>query len=154
MRRPILVFAIALAVTSTCCRSPAATGSDKGWLTDLEQAREQASKTGRPILINFTGSDWCGWCKLLSKEVFSQPEFQSFARDNLVLLTADFPRYKTLPPKEAEQNRALMAKFRVGGFPTIILTDAAGTLLGETGYRRGGAAAYVKHLRELLKGAK
>ena len=151
-RWSMLVFAVALAATLTCRRPPAAIGAEEGWLTDFEQAREQARQTGRPILINFTGSDWCGWCKLLSKEVFSQPEFQSYARDNLVLLVADFPRRKTLPPEVAAQNHSLQARFDVGGYPTIILIDAYGTVLGRTGYRRGGPAAYVEHLRELLKG--
>jgi thiol:disulfide interchange protein len=150
----MLAVAVALTATLACRRPPAATGAEEGWLTNFEQAREQARQTGRPILINFTGSDWCGWCMLLSKEVFTQPEFQSYARDNLVLLVADFPRRKRLPPEVVAQNNALQARFNVGGYPTIILIDASGAVLGQTGYRRGGAAAYVEHLRELLKGGR
>ena len=123
----------------------------EGWLTDFEQAKKAAAEQKRPILLDFTGSDWCGWCVKLDEEVFSQKEFKDFAKDNLVLFMADFPRGKELPPAEKQQNEALMQKYKARGFPTILLLDAAGEVIAKTGYRPGGAAEYVKHLQELLK---
>jgi thioredoxin-related protein len=126
----------------------AATG---GWGDDFEAARKQAQKSGHPILADFTGSDWCGWCIKLDKEVFQQKAFQDYARSNLVLFVADYPRRKQLPPRVARQNEALMEKYQVQGFPTIFLMDADGKVLGRTGYLPGGATAYVPHLQELLE---
>jgi len=120
------------------------------WLDDYEAAKTQARETGRPILINFSGSDWCGWCIRLDEEVLEKPEFKSFAADNLILFVADFPRQMKLPEATAIQNRALAQKFGVRGFPTILLVEADGTTIARTGYQAGGADAYVEHLKELL----
>ncbi|MCZ7637735.1 MAG: thioredoxin family protein [Verrucomicrobia bacterium] len=67
------------------------------WHTDLAKAQALAKTENKKVLINFTGSDWCGFCIKLHKEVFATPEFQEFAGKNLVLVEADFPRNKTLP---------------------------------------------------------
>jgi len=122
----------------------------EGWLTDFEKAKKLAAEKERPILVDFTGSDWCGWCIKLDKEVFSQDEFKKYAKDNLVLFVADFPRRKELPDDVKEQNKKLASKFGVTGLPTIMLLDKNGEKLQQTGYKRGGAEAYVEHLKELL----
>jgi protein disulfide-isomerase len=121
------------------------------WLTDFEAAKKVSAESGKPILINFSGSDWCGWCIKLDNEVFAKPEFASYAKENLVLVHADFPRKKKQPKAEAAQNKALAATYGVQGFPTVLLVDATGKVIGTTGYRKGGAAAYVEHLKELGK---
>lgn len=54
---------------------------NEGWLVNLEEAYQQSNKTGKPIMANFTGSDWCGWCKKLTASVFSKPEFKSWAKE-------------------------------------------------------------------------
>ncbi len=122
-----------------------------GWLTDFKEAQKQARETGRPMLLDFTGSDWCGWCIRLDEEVFSKPEFTAYAEEALVLVKLDFPQDIPQSRELIRQNEALMEQYGVEGFPTIILVDADGEVLAETGYRRGGAEAYVKHLKELLK---
>jgi len=122
----------------------------EGWLTDLEQAKAQAAERRVPILADFSGSDWCGWCIRLDKEVFSRPEFKAYAQESLVLLLVDFPRRQPLPEAQQRQNTALAEKLGVQGFPTVVLLDAEGRELARTGYREGGAEAYVRHLRELL----
>ncbi len=127
------------------------TSAAEGWLTDFEKAKQTAAELKRPILLDFTGSDWCGWCIKLDEEVFSQQEFKDFAKDNLVLFMADFPRNKQLPEAEKKQNEALMRQYKARGFPTILLLKADGEVIAQTGYRRGGAAAYVQHLQDLLK---
>lgn len=123
----------------------------EGWLNDFEEAKTQAAKTGRPILVNFSGSDWCGWCIRLDKEVLSKNAFKNYAKDNLVLFNADFPRSTKLPEMEAKQNAELAEQFEIQGFPTLLLLEADGkTVIAKTGYQKGGAENYVKHIKELL----
>src|SRR5690348_11884172 len=77
------------------------------WLTDLPAAQAAAKAEKKIVLINFTGSDWCGWCIRLRNEVFSQPQFDSFAKDHLVLVETDFPRRKSQSPEVKRANAAL-----------------------------------------------
>ncbi len=125
-------------------------GTATQWLDDYEQAQAKAEDSGRPILINFTGSDWCGWCIRLDQEVFDRDAFKTYAQENLVLFVADFPRGFELPEDVARQNQQLAQKHEVRGFPAILLTESDGTVIAQTGYRRGGAEAYVEHIEELL----
>jgi thioredoxin-related protein len=122
------------------------------WLTDFEQAKKKAAEKNLPILVDFSGSDWCGWCIRLDKEVFSKPEFQKWAKENVVLFMADFPRNsKGQSEKVKQQNQELAAKYQVKGFPTVLLLNKDGEVVGRTGYQRGGPNAYVKHLENMLK---
>jgi len=130
--------------TTTEKPKPAAYTSDKeGWLVDLDEAYATSLKAGKPILANFTGSDWCGWCKRLDAAVFSQPEFKAWSKKNVVLLELDFPRGKQIPQKNREQNAALQNALQVTGFPTVwvfnMAKDASSgryniDALGQTGY--------------------
>ena len=90
-----------------------------GWLVDINQAYEISKKTNKPIMANFTGSDWCGWCVKLKGEVFDKEDFKVWAAKNYVLLEIDFPRRKKLPANYVEQNRGLQSAFGVRGYPTI-----------------------------------
>lgn len=120
------------------------------WITNYNAALEYAKELKRPILANFTGSDWCVWCFRIRDEIFTQDAFKAYARENLVLLTLDFPRGIKLPAEEVAQNERLLNQFGVKGFPTIMLIDANGKEIARTGYQQGGAEAYVKHLKSLL----
>jgi protein disulfide-isomerase len=120
------------------------------WLTDVEEAKRAAAKKGVPIVANFSGSDWCGWCIKLDEEVFSKEEFLAYAKDNVILLTLDFPRRKVQSKAVSDQNKALASMHGVRGFPTVLVLDATGKELARTGYRKGGPAAYVKHLKQLI----
>lgn len=91
----------------------------EGWLVSIDEAYAQSKKTGKPILANFTGSDWCGWCKRLSAAVFDKPGFKTWADKNVVLLELDFPRRKKLPDEIRSQNQSLQQAFRVRGYPTV-----------------------------------
>jgi thioredoxin-related protein len=122
--------------------------SAEGWLTDYEAAKKQAAKEGKDILMDFTGSDWCGWCIRLKKEVFSQETFKKEAPKHFVLLELDFPRSKQLEPKLKAQNNMLRDQFAVQGYPTIMLTDATGKAYAKTGYQPGGPEKYIAHLSE------
>jgi thioredoxin-related protein len=135
------------------CAKNVAPGGEKvevEWLTDFSAAKREAAEKQRPILIDFSGSDWCGWCIKLENEVFSQPAFVNYATNNLVLFLADFPRSKPQPDEIVAQNRQLSEAYGVQGFPTVLLVDEKGKELARTGYLRGGAEAYVKHLQSLL----
>lgn len=123
----------------------------QGWLTDFEEAKTQAAARKVPILIDFSGSDWCGWCIKLDQEVFSQPEFKAYAKENLILFLADFPNQKAQSAEVKRQNQNLSAQYGVQGFPTVLLLDSTGKVIGKTGYKPGGPAKYIKHLKSLLK---
>jgi protein disulfide-isomerase len=121
------------------------------WYKNLTKAQELAAKNNKHILINFTGSDWCIWCKRLTNEVFEKPEFIKFASENLILLRIDFPQETKLPPGEESYNNSLAQKFAVEGFPTLFLLDGKGKTVKQLGYEEGGATPYVAMLRELIK---
>ena len=145
--------AIAMGVFSllTVCAG-VAIAADAEWMTDFEAAKKEAAARKVPIVADFSGSDWCGWCKKLDAEVFSKAEFKAYAKESVVLLLVDFPAKKKLPESTVKQNEELQKKFGIQGYPTVILLDAEGKELARTGYQPGGAAAYVEHLKKLLAG--
>ena len=120
------------------------------WGTDFEAALREAKRTGRPILANFTGSDWCGWCKKLKAEVFDLPAFREWAAERVVLLEVDFPRQRRLPDALAQQNERLLRRYGVRGFPTVLLLDGEGKRLGELGYLRGGVTRWTEAAQALI----
>lgn len=146
-----LKFTVLLAIAAMFVSSVALASE---WLTDFEQAKQQAADKGVPILADFSGSDWCIWCKRLDSEVFSKDNFKKFADENLVLFLADFPQSKQLPPALEKQNRMLMQQYSIRGFPTVLLLDADGNVLATTGYQKGGASNYIEHLKDLLAKSK
>ena len=124
------------------------------WLTDFAKARATAKKQKRNIMVNFSGSDWCYWCKRLDGEVLSQKAFKDYARGRLVLFNADFPRAAKQSDKVKAQNDKLQKKYGIRGFPTVLLLNPEGKVLVQTGYQKGGPEAYVKHLNKILEDAK
>jgi thioredoxin-related protein len=122
-----------------------------GWLTSFDQAQKEAQTKNKLLLMDFTGSDWCGWCIMLDKEVFSKPEFKEYASKNLVLLELDFPRRKQMPPEISAQNERLMMKYGIQGFPTVVVFDSSGKPLGALGYQAGGPQAFIAQLEKLRK---
>ena len=126
-----------------------------GWNTDFEKASAKARAEGKYMLVDFSGSDWCGWCIKLDDEVFSKETFKAYAKDNLVLMLADFPRDSSKQSAELKnQNKALSEKFGIRGFPTVIILDAEGEAVAKTGYQAGGPEAYVEHVKKLIAEAK
>jgi len=113
------------------------------WLTSLPEAQKKAQAEDKAILINFTGSDWCIWCIKLRKEVFDEPAFAEFAKENLILLEVDFPHGEGQPEELKEANRKLGEEFGVQGFPTIFLLDKTGKKVARGGYAPGGALNYI-----------
>ena len=121
------------------------------WLTDLPKAQAQAKAEKKLVLMDFTGSDWCPPCKALHKNVLTKPEFEDYARTNLVLVEVDFPNQKPQSEALKKANEALQAKFKVDGYPTVILLDAEGKEL----YRKSGySGTTVKDFIAMLEKAK
>jgi thioredoxin-related protein len=157
--RLFLIAATLLVVSCSKKENPVTTTTEtpsvaakSGWLTSYDQAQKEAQAKHRLLLMDFTGSDWCGWCIMLDKEVFSKPEFKEYASKNLVLLELDFPRAKRMPPETAKQNEQLALKYGVQGFPTVVVFDSSGKPLGALGYQQGGPQAFIAELEKLRKG--
>ena len=140
----LALLSVSVSVFGQSAGNAAYTAENDGWYVSLEKAYAESKETGKPILANFTGSDWCGWCKRLTKSVFVHDEFKTWADKNVVLLELDFPRRTKLPKEVAEQNRGLQQAFKVRGYPTIWVfnldKDENGefsiSALGKTGYRK------------------
>ena len=124
----------------------------EAWSTDYAAAQSLAKKDGKVILIDFTGSDWCGWCIRMKKEALDLKEFTDYATKNVVLFEADFPNKKPQSDDLKKQNKDLQKKYAVNGFPTFVLVDADGKELGrQVGYLKGGPSAFVNKIEEWKK---
>lgn len=159
----VLVFAfimIAISVGAQSATATAATTAEKeeykpgneGWHVYLQEAYEESKKTGKPILANFTGKKWCGWCKKLTKDVFVHDEFKTWADKNVVLLELDYPRREPLPEDIAKQNRELQQAFQVRGYPTVWVFDLEKDASGEYTIAALGKTGYTKTVTEFTAG--
>jgi protein disulfide-isomerase len=137
------------------------------WYTDINKVYELSTKTNKPIFAFFTGSDWCGWCHRLERNVFEKPGFKEWAAKNVILLELDFPRNKQLPEELVKQNGGLQQFFQVQGYPTIWLfrmvkgKDAQNfqiAALGSLGYPQAQPGkeeeAFLANAGAILKGQK
>lgn len=123
---------------------PAASWADEGWLEDFDTAKKAAAASGKPILVDITGSDWCPPCQQMEAEVFSRSNFLPAASSKYVLLRLDYPRNTAQPEKIRAQNKQLADRYPFEGFPTFLLMDAQGMLFGQhTGYLGGGVQAFL-----------
>lgn len=123
-----------------------------GWVTNYEKAQEEAKANNKLVLLDFTGSDWCGWCILLDREVFSKPQFKEYASKNLVLVEVDFPKMKPIAESTRMQNVRLAQRYGIQGFPTVVVLNGDGQVVAELGYMQGGADAFIAVLERLRKG--
>lgn len=122
----------------------------EGWTSDFAAAKKQAAESKKDLLVDFTGSDWCGWCIKLVDEVFKHDAFKTGVKDTFVLVEVDFPKDKSkLSQESQQQNQGLSTRYGVKGFPTILLCDAEGRPYAKTGYQKGGPESYVEHLNKL-----
>jgi thioredoxin-related protein len=121
-----------------------------GWLTNFEEAKQEAHEKNRLILLNFSGSDWCGPCIRLKNEIFASDAFIEYSNDHLVLVNADFPRSKKnkLSESQVKLNQSLADKFNPDGkFPlTILLDEQAKILKVWDGFPGGDAASFVRQI--------
>jgi thioredoxin-related protein len=122
------------------------------WLTDLPTAQAKAKAENKMVLMDFTGSDWCGWCIKFNKEVYSTKEFADYASKNLVLVELDFPHDKPQSAELKKANKELQSKYNVRGFPTTVVLNSDGEKLKEfVGYQEGGPGAFISQLQKLKK---
>ncbi len=143
------VFALTIAAATFTSWSPALAASED-WEWDAREAFKTAQAEDKDLLLDFTGSDWCGWCIRLNEEVFSQDTFKtSSIPDEFVLTAVDFPQDKPQADDLKAHNQMLSDRYGIQGFPTIVLADSQGRPYASTGYQQGGAEAYVAHLKEL-----
>ena len=149
----------ALCAALTACvmiaaEKPAIEGAELGkWTMDITAAKTLAKEKGKPIFMNFTGSDWCGWCQMMDKKIFSKAEWQTYAAENLVLVWIDFPKKKELVPEAfIDRNQALAKQYKVNGYPTYVLLAADGvTVLGQLGAKPDGTPAdFINSVKRTL----
>jgi protein disulfide-isomerase len=121
------------------------------WQDNFKAASAQAQKDNKAMLLNFTGSDWCPWCIKMDQEVLDSKDFTTYAAENLVLVTVDFPAHKQLSSTVTEQNAALQQKFAIQGFPTFVVLDSKGNKLAQmVGYQPGGPAAFINQVKQAI----
>ncbi|MHA3789773.1 thioredoxin family protein [Flavobacterium hauense] len=113
------------------------------WHTDLNKAMAISTKSKKPLFLFFTGSDWCGWCMKLQKEVFKTPEFAKWAKDNVVLVELDFPKRTPQADEIKQQNAQLNSFFQVRGYPTVWITDVKKNKEGKVEFAPRGSSGYV-----------
>ena len=147
----LLALAVFCAVATL---SQAMTSTPAGWTDDYDAALERAAAENKLVLADFSGSDWCGWCKKLDKEVFDTEQFRSLATNEYVLLMVDSPQDEgLLSAKAKKQNPKLVEKYKVRGFPTVLVLDAKGEVVYKGGYAKGGPKKYLKTLERGIKEA-
>ena len=130
-----------------CCALLQAGAAELNWLTDLPKAQAKAKAENKQVLLDFTGSDWCGWCIKFNKEVLTTPEFAEYAAKHLVLVEVDFPRKKEQSEDLKKANKALGSKYKVDGYPTFVVLNKEGKEVGrQEGYAAGGPKAFIAKL--------
>ena len=146
--RKMVLFAALMALTTGL----AETSTPKGFTDNMDEALTEAEKSGKLVYVCFSGSDWCGWCKRLEKEVLSKKSFREGVTNDYVIVYIDSPSNKELLSDRAKvENPKLVEQYDIHGFPTALIINAKGEVVANTGYRAGGAKKYVKHLKALKK---
>ena len=144
----------AMLSTSLLASDVALKGAEVGkWTMDYDAALKLAKQKDLPLLLNFTGSDWCGWCKFMDRNVFSKAEWQKYANKNVVLVTLDFPQDQSIVPKEyVSRNHEMQSRFGVSGYPTFMIVDSDGsTVLGKLGAAREiTPAIFIEQMEDAL----
>lgn len=152
MKKALLILFVTLGALT-------AQAQDLVWHTDVAKAVSLSEKTKKPLLMFFTGSDWCGWCMKLQKEVLKTPEFAKWANDNVILVELDFPRRTVQSDELKQQNAQLNQFFKVRGYPTVWFAKGTKTAegkisfdaLGSTGYVAGGPTAWLDGANKIIK---
>lgn len=153
----LLVLVVVVGVGLLNFKPTAKEDSKLVWHTNMVEAVAIAKKENKPMFLFFTGSDWCGWCIRLQKEVFKTPEFEAWAKEKVVLVELDFPRRTPQAPELQAQNNHLQQIFSVRGYPTVWFVKANTTetninfeQLGSTGYGAGGPKAWLESVKPIM----
>jgi len=116
------------------------------WVSSYSEGLEMAKKSQKPMMLYFTGSDWCQWCGKLDSEILNTSAFASKVSDQFIFVRVDFPRTKPLPEEQAKANERLREQFQVRGFPTVVILNSKGELLGTVGYQPTSPELYADTL--------
>jgi protein disulfide-isomerase len=147
--RTIIVAVAAIAVLLVSASSRA----DSDWQTNYKKAQDEAKTGSKLLFMEFSGSDWCGPCILMDREVLSRPEFKDYAKKNLVLMEVDFPHRQMQPEEVKKQNQQLADQYQVEVLPTIIVLNGDGKLVWRYyGLFEDGPKAFIAELEKLRKG--
>jgi thioredoxin-related protein len=147
MRAALAALSLSL-LSATALAAPTSEGP---WVADFDEGVKLAKEQGKDLFVDFTGSDWCGWCIRLDKEVFAHDAWIEAATKDYVLVKLDYPRSEEAKAKvpNPERNQELVGTYGIQGYPTILMMTVDGEVYGRTGYQQGGPEAYVKHMAEL-----
>jgi protein disulfide-isomerase len=117
-----------------------------------DQALAESRASGKPLMLFFTGSDWCKWCIRLEQEVLDTPEFAAWSRDHVVVVEVDFPREAPLAGDQRVLNETLRRQYEgsMRGFPSVLFTDSDGNLIGKLGYEPGGATPWIAKAEAII----
>lgn len=148
MKNLIVPLAVALTLsTASCARA------DQAWTSDYQKAQQEAKASHKLVLLDFTGSDWCGFCFQLDRAILSKPQFKDYASKNLVLVEVDFPRRKAQSIETKRQNQQLAQRYQIEGFPTLVVLNGEGqTVWRYDGMYMGDVAAFLAELDKARKG--
>ena len=140
MKKLLLALIVLGSVFTLAAKPPA------GWTDDYDAALKTAKKEHKYVYVLFTGSDWCGWCIRLRKDVLETPKFKNFAQKHLVLVYCDFPRGERLPQSQlAKQQQWLRQLQAGGGVPSAVIVNSSGKVVGKI----GGYAKLNNYMRKL-----
>lgn len=146
MKRSVLAFFITILISGFSIA--------QNWNLNFEKAKEIAAKENKLLILVFSGSDWCGPCIKLDNQIWKSEEFKTFSSNNYILVKADFPRKKSnsLSQEQIAHNEYLAEKYnKKGYFPMVVIFNANGKILGETGYKNISPSAYIQHLQSFIK---
>jgi len=153
MKTAGILGALVLSAVLLCGCNQKAVAADQPdiWKADYDAALKQAAAENKYVLVSISGLEWCGWCKALESEVFSRPEFIAYAKDNLVCVLLDFNHSGRATNTEfAKQHEMLLEKFKVEGFPTVLILNPQGKGIVRDGYQRGGPVKYVEFIKGVI----
>jgi len=120
------------------------------WTTNYRNALAKSNATSRPIILFFTGSDWCTWCTKLEQEVLDTQAFANSAAGKYIFVKLDFPKRAPIDQAVKQQNASLQKKYNISGYPTLLIIDGQENVLAQTGYQQGGPDRYASHLDQLI----
>ena len=145
-------MALAVGLLNIVALSREGRAAEIAWTQNFEAARDIAVREERFVMLFFTGSDWCPWCKRLDSEILQEDLFMSFARDYLVSVKVDFPKAPVISEQQYRANQILAQQYKVTGYPTLVFLDSDGREIHRRGYQAGGVQAYFTSLIEVLRG--
>ncbi|MBE0390847.1 thioredoxin-related protein [Flavobacterium sp. 7E] len=132
----------------------ASLGYSQDWKTNFDEALSDATTQKKPIILVFSGSDWCAPCIKLDKNIWQSETFKTYAAANYILERADFPRKKQnqLAGEVEKQNQGLAEKYNLDGiFPLVVVLDSKGAVLGKTSFKNITPQEYIDELNAFIK---